>query len=83
MSPARLAVLTNIEGWYNPRRRHAALNYLSPANYETKNRARSLRGTLRLPTGGDCVAGATPPVDKPALATLKNSNFSVANRPAA
>lgn len=30
---ARLAVFTWIEGWYNPRRRHSALGYLSPMNY--------------------------------------------------
>jgi putative transposase len=23
-----------IEGWYNPQRRHSALDYLSPINYE-------------------------------------------------
>ena len=38
---ARLALFTYIEGWYNPRRRHSALDYLSPANYESKNRVRS------------------------------------------
>ena len=63
---ARLALFTYIEGWYNPRRRHSALDYLSPANYESKNRVRSLRGKHGLPTVGDCVAGATPPVDNPA-----------------
>ena len=31
---ARLAVFEFIEGWYNPRRRHSALNYLSPINDE-------------------------------------------------
>jgi putative transposase len=63
---ARLAVFTYIEGWYNPRRRHSALDYLSPANYESKNRVKSLSGKHGLPTVGDCVAGATPPVDNPA-----------------
>jgi putative transposase len=31
---ARLAVFEFIEGWYNPHRRHSALDYLSPINYE-------------------------------------------------
>jgi len=31
---ARLAVFDFIEGWYNPRRRHSALEYLSPMMYE-------------------------------------------------
>jgi putative transposase len=31
---ARLAVVEFIEGWYNPHRRHSALDYLSPINYE-------------------------------------------------
>ena len=34
---ARLAVFTWIEGWYNPRRRHSALGYPSPMNFEEKN----------------------------------------------
>jgi putative transposase len=34
---ARMAVFRYIEGWYNPRRRHSALDYLSPANYERKH----------------------------------------------
>jgi putative transposase len=28
------AVFAFIEGFYNPRRRHSTLDYLSPANYE-------------------------------------------------
>ena len=29
-----MAVFDFIEGWYNPRRRHSALNYMSPIEYE-------------------------------------------------
>ncbi|MET7419625.1 IS3 family transposase, partial [Dactylosporangium sp. NPDC005555] len=29
------------EGWYNTRRRHSTLDYLSPAAYETKLRNES------------------------------------------
>jgi putative transposase len=31
---ARMAVFEYIEGWYNPHRRHSALDYRSPVNYE-------------------------------------------------
>jgi putative transposase len=31
---ARMAVFDFIEGWYNTQRRHSALDYLSPVNYE-------------------------------------------------
>ena len=34
---ARMAVFTWIESWYNPHRRHSALNYLSPNNFERKH----------------------------------------------
>lgn len=36
---ARLAVFDFIEGWYNPRRRHSALDYLSPIAYEKRELA--------------------------------------------
>jgi putative transposase len=36
---ARTALFTFIEGWYNPRRRHSALGYLSPVDYERRAQA--------------------------------------------
>jgi putative transposase len=36
---ARMAVFRYIEGWYNPHRRHSALDYHSPVNYERKHLA--------------------------------------------
>ncbi len=36
---AELAVFRYIEGWYNLRRRHSSLGYLSPAAYERANEA--------------------------------------------
>jgi putative transposase len=36
---ARMAVFTWIEGWYNPRRRHSGLGYLSPLNFERSKQA--------------------------------------------
>jgi len=33
---ARRAIFDYIEGFYNPRRRHSALGYLSPAEYERR-----------------------------------------------
>jgi len=31
---ARMAIFEFIEGWYSPHRRHSALDYQSPINYE-------------------------------------------------
>jgi putative transposase len=33
---ARMAVFDFIESWYNPHRRHSALEYQSPINYEKR-----------------------------------------------
>ncbi len=38
---ARLAVFQYIEGWYNPHRRHSALDYCSPAEFESRYEAAS------------------------------------------
>ena len=44
---ARIAVFDFIEGWYNPHRRHSALDYLSTINYE---RSHSAQADYRSPT---------------------------------
>ena len=64
---ARAALFAWIEGWYNPRRLHSSLGYLSPIKYEEKfvvNNGRAC--STGLPTVGVCVACATPPVDNSA-----------------
>ena len=33
---ARLAIFSFLEGWYNPRRRHSGLGYLSPVEFERR-----------------------------------------------
>jgi putative transposase len=42
---ARSKVFEYIEGWYNPRRRHSTLGYLSPAEYEHQH-----HNAARVPT---------------------------------
>jgi putative transposase len=34
-----MAVFRYIEGWYNPHRRHSAVGYQSPSNYERQHSA--------------------------------------------
>ena len=68
VTKARLAVFTWIESWYNPRRRHCGLGYLSPVNFERKQPIPATPSEHGLPTVGVCVACATPPVDNQAIA---------------
>ncbi len=43
---ARIAVFDFIEGWYNPRRRHSALNYESPLVFEQRSAMTRAAGDL-------------------------------------
>lgn len=47
---ARLAVFAFIEGWYNPHRRHSALDYLSPNRYEALHPRTLLSPSLHMST---------------------------------
>jgi len=51
---ARFAIFDFIEGWYNPRRRHSALNYRSPMIYERSRgtRDRTVPSGSTIDTGG-------------------------------
>jgi putative transposase len=56
---ARTAVFAYIEGWYNPRRRHSTLAYLSPAEFERQQA--ELADPLEVPISANgSVAGASP-----------------------
>jgi putative transposase len=58
---ARLAVFTWIESWYNPKRLHSALGYMSPINFERKHKAQ--KSPLTPPENGLPTA-CFAPVDK-------------------
>ena len=53
---ARMAIFEFIEGWYNPRRRHSALAYESPARFEEKH----ARQGVAAPTIGNARAVEPP-----------------------
>jgi putative transposase len=57
---ARMEIFRSIEGWYNPRRRHSALGYLSPVNFEAQHhRAAAKAGEVPDWVPGDPSLGAT------------------------
>jgi putative transposase len=57
---ARAALFDFIEGWYNPRRRHSALGYLSPIRYERTHAA-----PTAIPPGPPATAAAVLPPGAP------------------
>src|SRR6202035_5710266 len=58
---ARMAIFEFIEGWYNPHRRHSALDYLSPIDYE-----RAYGAQLNFPSGAQQPFKESAPPPPPA-----------------
>jgi len=50
---ARMAVFDFIEGWYNPHRRHSALDYRSPVDYETAYVGTQIEGSVERASNAD------------------------------
>ena len=60
---ARMAIFEFIEGWYNTKRRHSALGYLSPNEFERRAAAPSKRATGdRVPAGPEPFRGGQPEI---------------------
>ena len=75
---ARMAVFEFIEGFYNPRRRHSSLGYLSPIDYERRYEEQAVDPGAHQPpavlgavkvrpgdVGASVDVGATPDLDRP------------------
>jgi len=67
---ARMAIFRYIEGWYNPKRRHSSLGYLSPANFEARNRPESRASSL---VPADVSAYPPSSLDRPGSTPLQSS----------
>ncbi len=50
---ARMAIFDFIEGWYNPHRRHSALDYRSPIDYETDYATTHIEGSVERASDAD------------------------------
>ena len=46
---AQWAIFEWIEGWYNARRLHSTLGYLSPAQYEERSMIERMKGKEEIP----------------------------------
>ena len=47
---ARMAIFKYIEGWYNPHRRHSAINRMSPLNFERRYLSPAIAESVNLST---------------------------------
>ena len=87
---ARTAIFEYIEGWFNPRRRHSTLGYLSPEQYEAAHADQLTRSRCRGPheTAPDGPAtprptGSAPPGPSEPTHTINQTRNPVSTRPGA
>jgi putative transposase len=76
---ARMAVFDFIEGWYNLHRRHSALGYQSPIEYERVHRdqaEQTMRSSTALPTAWPPKDAASGAVLSAAVSDPKSISFS-------
>jgi putative transposase len=73
---ARAAVFEYIEAWYNPRRRHSTLGYLSPVEFE-QHHARLAQPGLEAPIPGNRSVAVTSPRASDGLTTRRVSTVGV------
>jgi putative transposase len=73
---ARTAIFEYIEGWYNPRRRHSTLTYLSPIEFE-RHHAELAQPTLEASIPHDGSVGSISPRAADGLTTRRVSTAGV------
>ncbi len=73
---ARTAIFEYIEGWYNPRRRHSTLGYLSPIEFE-RHHTELTQLALEDPISGNGSVAATSPRAADGLTTSRISTVGI------
>ena len=73
---ARTAIFGYIEGWYNPRRRHSTLGYLSPTEFERQH-AELAQRALEASISDNRSVASTSPSASDALTTRRISTVGV------
>jgi Integrase core domain len=80
---ARTAIFTYIEGWYNPRRRHSTLDYLSPVEFERQH-AELAQPAFETPKSGNgSVASTSPRAGLQRVESRRTASISVPTAPIA
>jgi putative transposase len=72
---ARAAIFSYIESWYNLRRRHSTLDYLSPAEFERHHA--DVAEQLEVPISANGSVTSTPPKASDGLTTRRVSTVRV------